>query len=606
MSVKQRTRRRVALLLAGIGAVVGVMGLAADWSDGLQRQAEDLLQPGTDGSDEIVVVEIDRSTLGAVGESWPWPRSVHAELIDAIAAGGPTAIAYDVLFADERDDDVELIAAIERAPLVLASALTLRDVDGPPVIVDDVEPADGLAAAAAAVGHANVTLTPDRGVVRSLPLYALDERGLVHPALSVAVIATAEGASQYIERPDGLQIGDRFVPLDDGALRVNWASDVGVGSADDTMVVSAIDVLDGRIEPGVLADKIVVVGVTEPTLGDLHLVPTDKSGSTSGVFVHANALNTMLNESYLDEVNGATHGALVVSLAVAMAIAFVWLALRWALVVAVAAGVLVVALSAWRFHGHGELWNIVWPLATIVVVGALGSAARYVGEIRHRRRAADLFSSYVPAGTLDQLADPAVLGRAVAGERLPVTVLFCDLRGFTPIAASLSPAQVRELLDIYYEYAVEIIAAHDGTVMQFVGDEVFAAFGAPVPAADDTARAVSSARALVDRVGDLDTRLAAAGLPAIRFGIGVHRGSVVAAHVGGETHRQYTVIGDAVNVGSRLCGQAGGGEVVVSDAAFDDRPTDDLVRIDGLGLKGVDDPVTGWMIRAEGAVPRHG
>ena len=194
---------RVTLLLAAIGAVVGVMGLAADWSDGLQRQAEDLLQPGTDRSDGIVVVEIDRSTLAAVGESWPWPRSVHAGLVDAITAGGPTAIAYDVLFADERDDDAELIAAVERAPLVLASALTLRDVDGPPVIVDEVQPADALVAAAAAVGHANVTLTPDRGVVRSLPLYALDERGLVHPALSVAVIATAEGAVSTSSAPTG-------------------------------------------------------------------------------------------------------------------------------------------------------------------------------------------------------------------------------------------------------------------------------------------------------------------------------------------------------------------------------------------------------------------
>jgi adenylate cyclase len=146
--------------------------------------------------------------------------------------------------------------------------------------------------------------------------------------------------------------------------------------------------------------------------------------------------------------------------------------------------------------------------------------------------------------------------------------LFVDLRGFTGVSGWLEPARVRELLDAYYEYSVAIIRRHRGTVMQFVGDEVFAVFGAPV--ADEAAadEALRCALALQDEIAALDERLDAAGLPTSDFGIGVHRGPVVAAHVGTEDRRQYAVVGETVNIGARLCDSAGPGEIVVSEQAW--------------------------------------
>jgi adenylate cyclase len=166
---------------------------------------------------------------------------------------------------------------------------------------------------------------------------------------------------------------------------------------------------------------------------------------------------------------------------------------------------------------------------------------------------------------------------------------------------------VRDLLDTYYEYSVAIIQRHRGTVMQFVGDEVFAVFGAPV--ADDTAvdEALRCALALQGEIATLDEHLSTAELPTVRFGVGVHRGPVVAAHVGTQNRRQYAVVGESVNIGSRLCECADGGEIVVSQQAWtsiDPELQDRFVAEGPFDLKGVREPVS--VYRAVRASPAPG
>ena len=603
MSWSRHRRRLVATAL--IGATVSViagLGWGTDRFDGVQNHWEDLLQPGLEASPDVVVVAIDRDSVAATAAGWPWPRDLHADLLDALGAGGPAVVLYDVLFAEPRAGDDALEAAIRRTPTVLPSALTLGiAADGAPRILDEVMPTERFASAAAGIGHSNVSNAGDTGVVRSLPFYAVDDREIARPSAALAAIAVAEGHGgvPLIERPDGVQVGSRFVPLDDAELQINWSSTL---QADDA--VSALDVLTGGVAPTVFADRIVVVGVTEPTLGDQHLVPVDRSGGTSGVIVLANAANTVLTSGYLDEPSSTRQLASIALAALAAAAAFAWLPLVVAPIVSLSVAAVVVLFNAWRFHTGGVLWNVVWPLLAALLAAGAGIAWRYATETRHRRHAWRLFSAYVPASVVRQLEDPHRLADVIAGARCDVTVLFCDLRGFTPIAASMEPAQVRELLDTYYSYAVGIVHGHGGTVMQFVGDEVFAVFGAPIPDESAASAAFACAAALQDGVAVLDAQLGTAGLPSIRFGIGVHRGPVVAAHVGTTDRRQYAVVGDAVNVGSRLCGRALAGDIVVSAAAWQSVFPDDLRnRLEPEGtieLKGVADPVA---VYRAGALP---
>jgi adenylate cyclase len=559
--------------------------------DAVQARWEDELQPGVGASDDpaVVVVAFDRGTLAALGTGWPVSRDVHAALIDRLGQGAPRAIVYDVLFASERSDDAALAAALASQPTIIASALTLRRTDGPLLVEDAVLPTPMLRAAAGAVGHANVTLAADTGVVRSLPVYVVDERGVPTPSLALAAVAFADGASAIpVQRPDGVQVGDRRIPAPDGELAINWSADLAVED-----VISAIDVLNGTVPPERFEGSVVLVGATEPTLGDQHLVPVDRSGATAGILVIANAVNTMLTNSYLSEPGAGSE--LLVLLLVGAVVG--WAFARWRILLAAVLTIVglavVIAFMSWRFHAAGERWNVVWPALTALSVGGGVWAWRYVAEIRHRQRAWALFATYVPASVVDELADPAQLRRVEAGERRDVSVLFCDLRGFTPIAARLEPEEVRRLLDHYYEYSVAIVHRHRGTVMQFVGDEVFAVFGAPVAFDDAPGVALACAWELQDRVTDLDRALEADGLPPIRFGIGVNHGRVTTAHVGTSDRRQYSAIGDTVNVGSRLCGIAGAGEVVTSAATLGDRPPlDGLEPAGEVALKGISDPLS--------------
>jgi adenylate cyclase len=221
------------------------------------------------------------------------------------------------------------------------------------------------------------------------------------------------------------------------------------------------------------------------------------------------------------------------------------------------------------------------------------------GELRRRRRVSQLFARYVPHTAARQLLDGGKAEDIAAGQRLDVAVLFCDLRGFTPLSATLAPGQVRRLLDHYYEAMSDIIFRHDGTLMQFVGDEVFAVFGAPLAMTDHAAIGLRCAQDMIAAGPYLSTTLQSDGLPPCRYGIGLHAGEVVAAHVGSRRRRQYSVVGDTVNIGSRLCGQAGSSEIICSEDLFEAaNAPPNAEPLGDLALKGVSRRLVGYRIRA--------
>jgi adenylate cyclase len=243
--------------------------------------------------------------------------------------------------------------------------------------------------------------------------------------------------------------------------------------------------------------------------------------------------------------------------------------------------------------------DVVRPLGAVLAAMLVTVLLRGAAELRQRRQVQSLFGEYVPAGVVSQLLDQGRVETATGGERLDVALLFCDLRGFTSMAESLEPAQVRDVLNVYYLATTRIVFDHGGTVMQYVGDEVFAVFGAPIPQPEAARTALGCPVAMQAAATALNDQLAGRGLPPVAYGIGLHRGEVVAAHVGNEIRRQYAVIGDPVNVGSRLCGQARAGEVVVSDAVLDGAGEPPAVEPLGpLPLKGKRQAVRAFRVAA--------
>jgi adenylate cyclase len=228
-------------------------------------------------------------------------------------------------------------------------------------------------------------------------------------------------------------------------------------------------------------------------------------------------------------------------------------------------------------------------------------------ERQRRNEVTGLFSRYVPASVARDLLESGSLEDTLAGRRVEVTVLFCDLRDFTALSAQLDPTEVRAMLDRYYEYASRLVLDHHGTLMQFVGDEVFAIFGAPIEDQRHAEHGLACAVALQREQDRLLDELEARGLPRVSFGIGLNSGDVVAAHVGSSIRRQYSVTGYAVNVGARLCSVAKPGEILLSDTfrtQAGELPP--LEHTGALDLKGVSDDYRAWRVDPGALAPAVG
>lgn len=574
----------VAVLIALAAATLTFAGTAAHVLNGASIGVQDDLFPAAGRDPRVVVVAIDDRSLAAIGR-WPWDRSVHARLLHAIERAGASSVGYDVAFSEpgsSRGDDDLASAIREGHNVVLAAPAVISGRLGAiPRAARFETPVPVLASAAASVAHTNVVPDPD-GVVRTLPPVIEDPRGDFVPALSFDLYLRLRGASGPVTiRPDAVDVDRTAVPTGRGHLMtLNFART-------PFPTYSAIDVLNGRLPRGALKGKVVLVGATAIGLGDTKLTPVDKAEGAPGVLVHANALNTMLTGSYLFPAGRSTNAAAAGLLALVVALVVLYLPVTLAALLSAGLGVVYGLYVFARFDG-GRVYDLVYPGIALAFAYVAALAFRYVTEMRQRRRVSALFGQYVPVAVASELVQGRRLRGVLDGERLDVSVLFCDLRGFTPLSASLEPHQVKAILDVYYRYTTRLVHEHRGTVMQYVGDEVFAVFGAPVPSADHAQRAFECACAFQRTARDINAELESHGIPRIRYGVGVNSGTVVAAHVGNEILRQYTVVGDTVNVGARLCSTARAGEVVISEMVLAEiaRP-DALEDLGAVPLKGV-------------------
>jgi adenylate cyclase len=392
-----------------------------------------------------------------------------------------------------------------------------------------------------------------------------------------------------------VQIGNRFVPaIGAKSLLLNFAERL----SDPERVISAADVIAGTVPKEKIDGKIVLIGAVDSTLGDNRQAPVNKSSGIPGVLLHANAVNTMLTGTYLDPVPDSQTllwvAGMTALIGTAVLLLPLWMSVLFTMLVG--AGYIVYAFT--RFN-NGHVLNFVYPSLAVIVafIGAL--ALRYFGETRQRRRVTALFSQYVPEAVAQRLVDEDRASVAVEGERLDMTVLFCDLRGFTALSESLSPATVRVMLNHYYDRVTDVVLSMRGTLMKYVGDEVFAVWGAPLPSTDHPQMALECAMEIQALTPDLNRELLELGAPEVSFGIGLNTGEAVAAHFGGGRRRQYDVVGDTVNVGARLCSAAGRGEIILSDQVLTRVPSPPPVEPVGrIALKGVSRELSLWRVVA--------
>ncbi|HVI27904.1 adenylate/guanylate cyclase domain-containing protein [Hansschlegelia sp.] len=588
----ERAQRRLrAAAAAAIALLLGLL-LASPWRAPLDAPAFDRLStiaPPKPAAD-VVIVSIDEPSFAELRRQWPWPRDRHAELIKALRGAGAKVVALDIVFSEPSTEAADAALAQAAGPeTVFAADRTVID-DANATQAITVEPLPELLANGADMGLATVSLDGD-GVLRSAPMGEDAFAAVVAAKLGVTSSARA---------------GDR--------LRFR-------GGPRTYATVSYYQALDPErfLPPGTLKEKIVFVGLSLHTAADAaaggadaYATPFTARSSllTAGVEVQATAFDAIRAG---DLVRPAPLRAEWLALTLA-GLAAASLArggrVGWPAAAGAAALILAMFGASWLALDRAHLWLSPLPpaLALALTIGA-SAALDYARERRARREITRAFGQYLAPELVERLAsDPAAL--KLGGERRTLTILFCDVRGFTTLAERMKddPERLTSLVNRLLGPLSEAVLAEGGTIDKYIGDCVMAFWNAPLDTPDHAERAVAAALGMLKAVDRLNGELAAEGAAGeaplrLAIGVGVNTGDCVVGNLGSDRRFDYTAVGDAVNLASRLEGASKlYGVPLLIGAATATRVTRPLVELDRIAVKGKADGVAVFTA-LDGAAP---
>ncbi len=601
--------------------------------------------------DRVAILDIDEASLKSVGR-WPWSREIMAELVNklfdqyAVAAVGldvvfgepDTSSGLDVLkqlahrelsgnpsfqtvfrqVAPRLDFDGRFARALADRPVSLgfyfipagfgdSRSGALPPASLPATAFSPLRPgmpaATGYGSnlaefndAAEAAGYYNMRADAD-GTARQMPMVAPYGTGY-YPSLSVSTLRVAFGGDPLVAGVAQTRLlGRRYaVPwIEVGGIRVALSPDGSVyvpyRAGSPFPYLSASQVLAGKVPPAQLENRIVLLGSTAPGLSDLRVTPF--SNAFPGVEIHAHLIAGMLDGTTRSTPPWAADAATLAVLLLGVSLTLVLLRLGPAFGLVASIGLLALLLMA-----YAAAWSRFWvvpmaaPMITVIGLYAFNTAYGFFGATRNKRQMTRLFGQYVPPELAAEMSrDPAHY--TMAGQSRDMTVLFSDIRGFTNFSEKLPPAELAEVLNAYLSTMTRIVQQQRGTIDKYIGDAIMAFWNAPVDLADHAARAVQTALDMQAALPQLNREFAARGWPEVKIGVGVNTGRMSVGNMGSAFRMAYTVMGDAVNLGSRLEGitkQYGVG-ILVTGATVGADPVHAFMKIDEVRVKGKETPV---------------
>ncbi len=556
------------LAVAGVLALIVASALAAALTGGLlstaQLQSTDFLftEQSASLSDAVVIVGIDqrsyRDLLPRYGPLVTWPRDLYAQVIDELAEAGVRVIGLDLFFDASGQNDARLIAALRRAGNVVFPV----EAQGPnrfhprPGVLQAfdlfVRAAPHLAEAGSTEGSVNVTTDRDT-VVRGIPLI-LESGDATVPAFALATVARYLRRLEVLDQPSTDRVvyaAGRAIPVvDNGRMLINYSGPPSLPGGHGTFtILPFVDVVNGTFDRAAVSDKIALIGLTVRGI-DEFATPTTTDRGMWGVELQASAIDTILSERYLSPASRATTvvllylGALVGSLLAAVA--------RPLRGIAGLGGLFLLYLFASSVaFDRGLLLNMVYPIAALLFGFTATQVYRIFFEQAQRQLVQELMSRYLsPSVSQWVLKQPDQL--KLGGDTRVMTVLFCDLRGFTTLSHSLEPQALVAFINEYMTAMTEVVFRYDGVLDKYIGDEIMAFWNAPRDQPDHARRACQAALGMAQELFRLRRSWAERGLPQLDIGIGINSGPMVVGNMGSRDRLAYTVIGDTVNVASRL------------------------------------------------------
>jgi adenylate cyclase len=598
-----------------------------------------------DPSLPLRIVDIDEESLKRVGQ-WPWPRTVLAELVRKLSDSGAAAIGFDMVFPEHDrmspanalrfwpqsdalaglreeveklpSNDQVLAEAIGKGAVVLGFIATPQGGSIPQSKAGFAHGGDdprlfaptypGAAASlpelqdkASGAGSLNWLPEYDQ-IIRRVPI-VVQVGDKLYPSFAADMLRLAQGASTYIVKSSGasseasfgektgivkIRIGDYEVPTEaDGQMWIRFTHQA------KERYLPAWRVLNGEIGKDDIEGRLAIIGTSAAGLLDLRATPLE--ASVPGVELHAQAIEQILQGSFLQRPDFATPAELLYILVLGLLIAFLIYRMG-ALGSAVLGGIAVAAVigvSWYAFAAFGWLVDPIYPAIALTAIYLTGTLFVFLRTERERNRIRHAFGHYMAPALVERLADdPSRL--KLGGETRDMTLLFSDVRGFTTISEGLDAEELTHFLNSLFTPLSKIILEEQGTIDKFMGDAVMAFWNAPLDDSEHASHACRAALRIMEQMPELNARwrgeaeAKGRSFNSVKIGIGLNTGVCCVGNLGSETRFDYSVIGDNVNIASRLEGQSKTYDVatIVGESTTARAPNFAFLELDLLKVKG--------------------
>lgn len=519
------------IIVTGIVLLLMASGLFEKfelWGFNAQLAFRGTIQPKS----PIVIISIDEDSFDELEFQWPWPRSIHAQLLHTLHQGQPAVIGFDVLFTEPSqlgtEDDEALGQAIGQAGNVILAAALSR-VDRSFYVKENLNPPiPFIRKRAAGFGPVNLPLDADAFVRTAQPRFTYQKT------------PTPSFDSLLFEK--ALEAGLTTATLPNVPFSINFR-----GGPQTFETVPFYRVANGEIPAEYFREKIVLIGATSPLLHDVYATPFATSGNMAGVELHANVLETLLQGIPIHRISRLG----LIFLILGLGVAGMWLAYRFPPTTGGIAIGFLMGATLWACYmglTYGQLWIDLVPFqVTLALTYATSTVESFMKERQERLRLSPYFSPSVLTEILRRPTD-----QRLHSQRRFVSVLFSDIRNFSAISEQLTPEETATFLQDYFTEVTEAVFQHGGMVDKYMGDATMALFNAPLDQPNHARQAVEAALDIQARVATLNQQFHVRHGGTLTCGIGIHTGEAIVGTMGSKQRFEYTAIGETINLGARL------------------------------------------------------